>query len=146
MFDINLEPFMFTASDRELLTRPLHALLTIAPGIGRLPAPRPVWFELTDAGLVQFFSVTGSLKVRRLEAEPRASLVVVRPPEEPEGWLSIEANVTIHGDGATELASRLADRYWDMTQTEHRSAVAAWATDDLKRIVLNPYRITRGPA
>jgi hypothetical protein len=135
-----------TAQDRSLLDRPLHGLLTIAPRADRLPAPRPVWFELTAQGQLQLFSVAGALKVRQLTATPRASLVVVRPAGEPEGWLSIEADVTIHTDGARELAERLANRYWDMTTVDHRAAVDAWAAGDLTRITLDPSRITRGPA
>ena len=137
---------MFTASDRALLDRPLHGLLTISPAAGRLPAPRPVWFELTAEGNLQLFSVEGALKVRRLEAEPRASFVVVAPAAEPESWLSIEADVTLHSDGASELAARLAERYWDLAEAEHVAAVEAWAVADLRRIVLHPQRSTRGPA
>ncbi|MCW2529218.1 MAG: putative pyridoxamine 5-phosphate oxidase-related protein [Pseudonocardiales bacterium] len=135
-----------TAHDQALLDRPLHGLLTIPAAAGRLPAPRPVWFELTADGQLQLFSATSAQKVRRLEAEPKASLLAVRPTGEPEGWLSIEADVTLHHDGAADLASRLADRYWDMTEAAHRSAVEAWAVEDLTRIVLHPRRVTRGPA
>jgi hypothetical protein len=137
---------MLTADDRELLARPLHGLLTVSATPGRLPAPRPVWFELTDEENLQLFSVAGAFKVRRLGTEPRASFVVAAPAGEPESWLSIEAEVTLHSDGASDLAARLAERYWDMTQAEHRVAVEAWAVADLRRIVLHPERITRGPA
>jgi hypothetical protein len=135
-----------TARDRVLLDRPLHGFLTVSPKADRLPAPRPVWFELTAQGQLQLFSIAGALKVRRLTATPRASLVVARPQGEPEGWVSIEADVTIYVDGARELAERLAGRYWDMATAEHRTDVEQWAVDDLRRIVLNPSRITRGPA
>jgi Pyridoxamine 5'-phosphate oxidase len=137
---------MLTVHDRALLDRPLHGLLTVPPAAGRLPAPRPVWFELTDDGQLQLFSATDALKVRRFQAAPRASLVAVRPTGELEGWLSIEADVTLHSDGGADLAARLAERYWDMTQPEHREAVEAWAVEDLVRIVLHPRRVTRGPS
>jgi hypothetical protein len=137
---------MLTGYDRALLGRPLHGLLTIAPAVKRLPAPRPVWFELTGQDQLQLFSIAGALKVRQLMATPRASLVVVRPAGEPEGWVSIEADVTIHRDGARDLALRLADGYWDMSTAEHRAAADEWAVGDLRRIVLDPSRITRGPA
>jgi hypothetical protein len=71
---------------------------------------------------------------------------VAGPAGEPESWLSIEAEVTLHSDVASDLAARLAERYWDLTEAEHRAAVEAWAVEDLRRIVLHPYRITRGPA
>jgi Pyridoxamine 5'-phosphate oxidase len=141
-----VEVSVLTVQDRDLLHRSLHGLLTISPVAGRLPAPRPVWFELTGQGQLQLFSVAGALKVRQLTATPRASFVVVRPAGEPEEWLSIEADVFIHTDGARELAERLAGRYWDMNTAAHRAAAGEWAVGDLRRIVLDPRRITRGPA
>jgi hypothetical protein len=54
--------------------------------------------------------------------------------------------VSIHTDGALELAERLAGRYWEMTTAEHRAAAGEWAVGDLRRIVLDPRWITRGPA
>lgn len=136
-----------TASDRELLDRPLFGLITVSPAGTRLPAPRPVWFEATPEGDVQLFSVEGARKVRRLEVDARATFVVVKPPGEPEGWVSIEADATVHDDGAKELADRLTDRYWDADHAEQRAeAKAMWATQRLHRIVLHPTRITRGPA
>ena len=72
---------------------------------------------------------------------------MVRPPGEEEGWLSVEADVTVHDDGAKELADRLTDRYWDATHADRRaSAKAMWAAEELRRIVLHPRRIARGPA
>lgn len=137
-----------TASDRDLLDRPLHGLLTIPPGPHRLPAPRPVWFETTAEGDVALFSMAATLKVRRLEADPRASFVVVAPADEPERWVSIEADVAVHDDGASALALRLAERYWaDTTTPEHRELLDVYGVEaDLRRIVLHPRRVTRGPA
>ncbi|MHC1558984.1 pyridoxamine 5'-phosphate oxidase family protein [Actinomycetospora sp. C-140] len=136
-----------TATDRALLDRPLHGLLTIPPGPRRLPAPRPVWFETTADGAVQLFSMADALKVRRLKADPRASFVVMTLPDEPEGWVSIEADVTVHDDGAADLARRLADRYWDTTTPEHRDLLALYSVEEnLRRIVLHPRRVVRGLA
>ncbi|GAA4839924.1 pyridoxamine 5'-phosphate oxidase family protein [Actinomycetospora corticicola] len=137
-----------TAADRELLDRPLVGLLTVPPGPERLPAPRPVWFETTPEGDLQLFSMADALKVRRLTAEPRASFVVVAPVDEPEGWVSVEADVTVHDDGAAELAHRLVGRYWaDPDTEEHRELLATFADPaNVRRIVLHPRRVTRGPA
>lgn len=138
---------MLTEADRVLLDRPLFGLLTVTPAAGRVPAPRPVWFEATTQGDLQLFTLATSPRVRRLQAQPRASFVVVKPPGEPEGWLSVEADVTVHHDGAQELAFRLTERYWDSTQTEQRaSARAMWEVEDLRRLVLHPSRVTRAPA
>lgn len=137
-----------TADDRDLLDRPLYGLLTTLPPGRRLPAPRPVWFEATDDGALQLFSLVGALKLRRLEADPRATFVVLAPPHEPERWVSIEADVTVHDDGAVDLSRRLADRYGvDLAAPEHRPTVEAWAAEEnLRRVVLHPRRVTRGPA
>ena len=138
---------MLTESDRAVLDRPLLGLLTVSPAPGRLPAPRPVWFEVTPEGAVQVFSLAGTARLRRLEQDPQATLVVVKPAGETEGWVSIEAGVTVHRDGAKDLADRLTDRYWDETQTEQRAAAKAmWEVEDLRRLVLHPRRATRGPA
>jgi hypothetical protein len=137
-----------TPADRNLLDRPLFGLLTIPPGPDRLPAPRPVWFEATPDGALQLFSLADALKVRRLTAQPRATFVVVAPADEPERWVSVEADVTVHADGASELARRLADRYWaDPATEEHRELLATFADPaNVRRIVLHPRRVTRGPA
>ncbi len=136
-----------TPPDRALLDRPLHGLLTIPPAPGRLPAPRPVWFEATSDGDLQLFSMAGAAKVRRLEADPRATLVVVEAPGGPEGWVSVEADVTVHRDGGEALAARLAERYWDDPDSpDHRAVLATFTEANLRRIVLHPRRVTRGPA
>lgn len=138
---------MFTDPDRTLLARPLFGLLTVPPGRERLPAPRPVWFEATDGGEIQFFSMAGALKLRRLRADPQASFVVVAPPEEPERWVSLEADVTVHDDGASDLALRLAERYWDTSRPGYRELLDVYAVEEnLRRVVLHPRRVTRGPA
>jgi hypothetical protein len=62
-----------TDADRALLDRPLYGLLTIPPGAVRLPAPRPVWFEVTASGDVQLFSGADALEIRRLEGDPQVS-------------------------------------------------------------------------
>ena len=103
---------MFSDEDLALLNRPLYAFLTVAPRGGRWPAPRPVWFELTDDGALQLFSLATSPKVDRLREQPRASVVVSAPNGEPEHWVSVEGSATLHADGAFELAARLGDRYW----------------------------------
>ncbi|MEJ2866168.1 pyridoxamine 5'-phosphate oxidase family protein [Actinomycetospora sp. OC33-EN08] len=136
---------MFTDSDRALFDRRLYGLITVTPAGTRLPAPRPVWFEATDDGELQMFSLAGSLKVRRLAADPQASFVVATPPGEPEAWVSVEADATVHDDGGRELADRLTDRYWD-DEDKRAESKAVWAAEDLVRIVLHPRRVTRGPA
>lgn len=131
-----------TASDRQLLSRPLQAMITVAPASHRWPAPRPVWFELTDADTLQIFSFASAARVRRLREAPRASIVVAAPVGEPEQWVSLEGSVTIHEEGAYELAERLAGRYY-AEEPEKLSLLDEWRDAGLVRIVLTPERVQR---
>ncbi len=103
-----------TAQDLEFLRRPLHGFLSAAGG-PHPPQPRPVWFEATAEGTVQLFTAPGSLKVRRLRRDPRASIVVAAPVGERERWVSVAGPTTVEPDGAHDLAARLAARYWGPT-------------------------------
>jgi hypothetical protein len=129
--------------DLALLVRPLYAFLTVAPRGGRWPAPRPVWFEVTDDGDLQLFSVRGAPKLDRLREHPRASVVVAAPPGEPEHWVAVEGPVTLHDQGGAELAARLAERYWDLDEPGHRAALDGWRAGDVVRIVVHPELVHR---
>ncbi|TBN55563.1 pyridoxamine 5'-phosphate oxidase family protein [Glaciihabitans arcticus] len=127
---------MFTERDLELLTRPLFAMITAIPDAGGIPAPRPVWFEVAGDD-VQIFSLTSSPRVRRLEADPRASIVVSAPMGEPEHCVAVEGSVAVTPDGALELADRLSARYREPDKLDD------WSGMDLVRIVLTPTKVRR---
>lgn len=128
---------LLTDADVALLRRPLHGFLTVAAG--PVPAqPRPVWFEVADDGTVQLFTEADALKVRRLRKDPRASLVVAAPVGEREHWVSVSGHVTIESDGAHDLAKRLADRYWDLSDPVRAQDLAGILADEQLRIVLHP--------
>ena len=131
-----------TASDRQLLSRPLQAMMTVAPQGDRWPAPRPVWFELTDADEVQVFSFASTPRVARLREVPRASIVVAAPVGEPEQWVSLEGSATVHDDGAFEIADRLARLYY-AGEPEKLAVLDAWRKADLVRIVVSADRVQR---
>ncbi|MEV4534487.1 pyridoxamine 5'-phosphate oxidase family protein [Asanoa sp. NPDC049518] len=136
---------MFRDEDRALLARPLYAFLTVAPRGDRWPAPRPVWFEVTDGGDVQMVSLPDAPKLDRLREQPRASVVVAAPPGEPEHWVAAEGPVTLHDDGGSELAVRLAGRYWDLSDPDpsHQQLLDDYRAGPLVRIVLHPERVNR---
>lgn len=134
---------MLTSEDRELLSRPLHGYLTVAPAPGRRPVTRPVWFGLTDAG-VEVFSLSSSPKVRRVAQEPWASLVVATPEGEPERWVAVAGEVAVETEGAAELARTLAGRYWDLDDPEKAKALADMVAVDLVRLVISPDDVRRG--
>jgi general stress protein 26 len=130
--------------DREFLRRPRLGFLTVPGRDGDpVPAPRPVWFEAGDDGTFQVFSGATSLKVRRLRADPRASLVAANEVGEPEYWVSVTGPVTVRPDGARELATRLAERYWDLSEPALAKALDGMLQDDLVRIVIHPELVRR---
>jgi nitroimidazol reductase NimA-like FMN-containing flavoprotein (pyridoxamine 5'-phosphate oxidase superfamily) len=131
-----------TAEDLEFLARPLHGFLSVVGGT-QPPQPRPIWFEATAEGAVQFFTEPGSVKMRRLARDPRASLVVAAPVGERERWVSVAGRTTVEDDGARELASRLAARYWDLDDPARARALAAILGGELVRVVIHPEKVNR---
>ena len=128
---------MFTERDLKLLHRPLFAMITTVPADDRIPSPRPVWFEVGDDHSIRMFSLASSPRIRRLEADPRASVVVSAPAGEPEHWVAVEGTVTIHTDGAQEFATGLSKRYW------FDGVIEDWSGMDLVRLVLTPEKVRR---
>ena len=131
-----------TAEDLEFLGRPLHGFLSVAAG-AQPPQPRPIWFEATAEGTIQLFTEPESLKVRRLRADPRASLVVAAPVGERERWVSVAGRTTVEADGAHDLSSRLAARYWDLEDETRAHDLARILATDQVRVVLHPESVQR---
>jgi hypothetical protein len=135
---------LLTADDLAFLARPLHGFLSVAAG-SQPPQPRPIWFEATADGTVQFFTEPEALKVRRLRRDPRASIVVAAPVGERERWISIAGRATLEAGGAHDLCSRLAARYWDLTDGSRAADLAAMLAADLTRVVIHPEAVHRYP-
>ena len=131
-----------TADDLEFLGRPLHGFLTVAQG-PQPPQPRPVWFEATADGTIQFFTAPDSLKIRRLRRDPRASIVVAAPVGERERWVSVAGRTTVETEGAHDLCSRLAARYWDLDDPVRAADLTAILADDQVRVVIHPETVHR---
>ena len=129
-------------ADIEFLRRPLHGFLTIA-GAPEPPQPRPVWFEATPKGTIQLFTGPDTLKVRRLRHDPRASLVVAAPVGERERWVSIAGRAEVEPDGAHDLATRLAARYWDLNDPVRAKDLAEILAADQVRLVIHPDTVRR---
>ncbi|MER5943083.1 pyridoxamine 5'-phosphate oxidase family protein [Streptomyces sp. NPDC001928] len=130
------------AQDLELLRRPLHGFLSVAGG-PLPPQPRPVWFEVTAEDTIQLFTGPDTLKVRRLRRDPRASIVVAAPVGEREHWVSIAGRTTVEPDGAHDLASRLAARYWDLDDPVRADDLAGILAGDWVRLVIHPETVSR---
>ncbi|MDZ7883512.1 MAG: pyridoxamine 5'-phosphate oxidase family protein [Mycobacterium sp.] len=135
-------PVTLTPGDLEFLRRPLYGFFTVATGADP-PQPRPVWFEATEHGTIELFTLTDAVKVRRLRTDPRASLVVAAPVRERERWVSVAGATTLESQGAQQLATRLADRYWDLTDEAQSAALQGMLGADLLRVVIHPDKVTR---
>lgn len=133
---------LLTAEDLEFLGRPLHGFLSVA-GTAQPPQPRPVWFEVTGEGAVQLFTEPGSVKVRRLRRDPRASIVVATPVGERERWLSVAGPVTLETGGAHGLCRRLAARYWGPDDPARAGDLAVLLATDQIRVVIHPQTVHR---
>lgn len=106
------------------------------------PISVPVWYEW-GGERARVFSYTKSAKIRRLEHNPRASLLVTNVLGEQEYWIAIDGTVVVQREGAIELAERLAARYWDLNNPERAAAVRRWreSAETLVLLELTPTRI-----
>jgi hypothetical protein len=72
-------------------------------------------------------------------------MVVAAPVGEQERWVSVAGRTTEEDDGAHELCSRLAARYWDLGDRSRADDLAAMLTTGLIRIVIHPETVHRYP-
>ncbi|MDG4667131.1 pyridoxamine 5'-phosphate oxidase family protein [Mycobacterium sp. 236(2023)] len=131
-----------TADDLEFLRRPLYGFFAAAAG-PTPPQPRPVWFEVTDDATIQLFTGPDTVKMRRLGRDPRASIVVAAPVGERERWVSVAGSTTIETDGAHDLLTRLAERYWDVDDPARAQDLAEMITQEWVRVVIHPENVSR---
>ncbi|MFQ5472932.1 MAG: pyridoxamine 5'-phosphate oxidase family protein [Dehalococcoidia bacterium] len=91
------------------------------------PVAVPVWFEW-DGSTARMFTSGLSSKVKRLENDPRVSLLVSNAVDEPEMWIALDGEVQIHEDGdeAIALAERMAARYWDLSDEGRQQSLQLW--------------------
>jgi len=106
------------------------------------PFSVPVWFEW-DGACAHMFANGSSKKIRCLERDPRARLLVPRPAGEREEWVAIDGTITIEREGAFDLAERSARRYWDLTNDYYASTLEDWrqAAESFVLMELRPSRI-----
>jgi PPOX class probable F420-dependent enzyme len=123
------------------LAEPRFGMLTMHREDG-WPVAVPVWFEW-DGETVRVFSSASAPKVRRLAADPRASLLVVNHTSETEKWVAFDGRMTVGERGGLALAERLAARYWDLDEPRHRALLDTWRRqpDDLRLLEMRPERI-----
>ena len=106
------------------LTKPRYGILATNREDGS-PIAVPVWFEW-DGSIVRMFSSASSPKVRRLQQDARASLLVTNDIDEQEAWIAFDGTIVISDEGAIELAERLAPRYWDLSDPTRKDTLETW--------------------
>ena len=62
---------------------------------------------------------------------------------ERERWVSVAGRATVEADGAHDLCSRLAARYWDLDDPVRADDLAAILADDQVRVVIHPDKTSR---
>jgi PPOX class probable F420-dependent enzyme len=87
------------------------------------PSVVPVWYEW-DGERARVFSSKTAGKTTRIRDDPRVSLTVEEPAGVPEKWVSIEGTAEIRDEGALELATRLANRYY--AEPRRGEAIEEW--------------------
>ncbi len=131
-----------TEEERErFLSEPRYGVLSTLSEDG-LPVSVPVWFEW-DGNVVRMLSFKKTPKVRRLKADPRASLLVVNRLDELEAWVAFDGEIAISDEGGFALAERLAHRYWNLNDPARAKELEAWRenADGFCLLTLTPSRI-----
>jgi len=123
------------------LAEPRYGILNTIRSDG-WPIGIPIWFDWNGETIRMFTSVV-SPKIKRLQADPRASLLVVNHLDEQEAWVSFDGPVSIHEEGGLELAEALASRYWDLSDPSRKETLALWrkAGAAMRLLELRPERI-----
>lgn len=67
------------------------------------------------------FSAATAPKVKRLAANPRATLLVANEVAEPEFWVAIQGTIEATSERALDTVEQLADRYWGSEPSEMKA-------------------------
>ncbi len=126
---------------QQFLSEPRYGILNTLRSDG-WPIGVPVWFDWNGETIRIFTSVV-SPKMKRLQRDPRASLLVVNDLKEKESWVAFDGEVSIQDEGGLELAEELASRYWDLSDPGRQETLELWrkAAAALRVLELRPDRI-----
>jgi PPOX class probable F420-dependent enzyme len=105
----------------------------------------PIWFDW-NGEKIAFFAGSDSKKVKRLENNPRVSLLVTNNVGEPEAWLAFDGDAQLCEGSGIDLAETLALRYWDMDTKANQEKLDAWKLypDAFVRYEFTPANIRQG--
>jgi nitroimidazol reductase NimA-like FMN-containing flavoprotein (pyridoxamine 5'-phosphate oxidase superfamily) len=135
---------MAKMSDEErerFLAEPRYGILNTLRSDG-WPVGVPVWFDW-DGEAVRMFTSVLSPKIKRIQRDCRASLLVVNHPSEEEAWVCFDGPVSIREEGGFELAEELAPRYWDLSDPGRKETLELWrkAAAAMRLLELRPEKI-----
>ncbi|MEX0684004.1 MAG: pyridoxamine 5'-phosphate oxidase family protein [Dehalococcoidia bacterium] len=88
------------------------------------PVSVPVWYEW-DGHVLWMFCYEKGGKLKRLQHDARATVLVVNHPDEMETWVAFDGRITIHKEGGLELAERVFDHYY-LNGDKRRAALDSW--------------------
>ena len=125
----------------QFLAQTRYGYLTTLTAAGE-PRTVPIWYEW-DGEKVRIFTGRNSAKVKRIGRDPRITVLIANERDEKEAWVAFDGKATIRSEGGAELATRLAERYWDMSDKAHQETVHSWqvAAAQLCVIELQPEQI-----
>jgi PPOX class probable F420-dependent enzyme len=102
----------------EFLENPYVGVVTTLRPDGS-PQSTVVWVDVVD-GVPSFNTARGRVKSRDLEADPRASLVVVDPSEAYK-WVALDGRAELTDEGADAQIDKLAKKYLDADEYPFRN-------------------------
>jgi PPOX class probable F420-dependent enzyme len=102
----------------EFLENPYVGVVTTLRPDGS-PQSTVVWVDVVD-GVPSFNTARGRVKSRDLEADPRASLVVVDPGDAYK-WVALDGRAELIDEGADAQIDKLAKKYLDADEYPFRN-------------------------
>ena len=120
---------------KEFLNKTRYGYLTTLSSRGGFPRTVPIWFDW-DNYKIRIFSVVNSNKLKRIEKDPRVTMLVANDTNEHEAWVSFEGKANINSEDAIELVEKLANKYWDLSNPEIKQTVERWkSSPEIFRII-----------
>ena len=125
----------------QFLSKTRYGILTTLNSDGS-PISVPIWFDW-DGFAIRIFTGKDSAKVKRIQRDARLTVLVTNHLDENEAWVAFDGNATIQSEGGIELAERLAEKYWDLSDPDRKATLNSWRRDaqNLCVIELVPTRI-----
>ena len=114
-----------TSEERDrFLAEPRYGILTTVSSTGA-PISVPVWIDWNGEN-IRMFSNVAAPKMKRLRANPAASLLVINHVGDSEAWVAFDGPVSIQESGGLELAEKLAARYWNLSDPGSQQILEVW--------------------